>query len=169
MLGVAAGCRSQLAIVSDDGATLSQALTYLVGLFQAGGRDNLITAIIYLQMMDVSRMIPAGIIPLNTENIMYKEGILPVAVKLSQNYPNPFNPNTKIEFNLDSGADCQLEVYDILGRKVTTLLKGYYAPGSYEVEWDGTDANGNSVSSGIYFYQITAGDISKTCKMTLMK
>lgn len=169
MLGVAAGCRSQLTVVSDDGATLSQALTYLVGLFQQGGRDNLITAIIYLQMMDVSRMIPAGIIPLDTENIMYKKHLLPVTISLSQNYPNPFNPNTKIAFSLDNGSDCKLEVYDILGRKVITLLDSYFAPGNYEIEWHGDDYNGNKVASGIYFYRLAAGDRSETRKMIMMK
>jgi len=169
MLGVAAGCRSQLTVVTDDGATLSQALTYLVGLFQQGGRDNLITAIIYLQMMDVSRMIPAGIIPLDTDNIMYKKNVMPITINLEQNYPNPFNPNTNIAFSLDNGTDCRLDIHDILGRRVATLLNSYFAPGNYEIEWDGTNSEGYKVASGIYFYTITAGDYSETRKMSLMK
>jgi hypothetical protein len=169
MLSVAAGCRSQMSVVSADGATLSQALTYLVGLFQEGGRDNLITAVIYLQMMDVSRIIPGGVIPLDTDNIMYKEAVLADDFELRQNHPNPFNPRTTIDFSLEVNADVRLEVFDLLGRNVTTLIDGYIEAGNHHVEWNGTDATGHEVASGVYFYRIQVGDYSQTRKMVMMK
>lgn len=88
---------------------------------------------------------------------------------LSQNYPNPFNPSTTIKFTIPSSVrrktqDVKLTVYDILGRKVQTLLNKKLTPGSYEVKF-----NGNNFSSGVYFYKVTAGEYIQTKKMLLMK
>jgi hypothetical protein len=119
--------------------------------------------------MDVSRIIPGGIIPLETANIMYKEAVLADDFKLSQNHPNPFNPRTTIEYSLEVNAEVKLEVFDLLGRNVTTLVDGYVEAGDHRVEWNGIDAGGNAVATGVYFYRIQVGNFSETRKMVMMK
>ncbi|HUI65466.1 MAG TPA: T9SS type A sorting domain-containing protein [Bacteroidota bacterium] len=88
---------------------------------------------------------------------------------LEQNYPNPFNPATIISFTVPSFSQVRLEVYDILGRLVTTLLSQEMASGTYKVRWDGTAQNGVGVSSGVYFYRIQAGSSTAIRKMLLLK
>ncbi len=88
---------------------------------------------------------------------------------LSQNYPNPFNPETVINFNLIKDVEVSLNIYNIKGQKVKTLITGKLAKGSYPIIWKGKDDSGNSVSSGIYFYKLKAGDFEKTKKMLFLK
>ena len=88
---------------------------------------------------------------------------------LAQNYPNPFNPTTTIEFGLPRADNVVLKIYDILGREVKTLINEYMQPGRYKVVWDGKDAFGRSVSSGVYFYVLKAGTFIKSRKMLLVK
>lgn len=90
--------------------------------------------------------------------------------KLSQNYPNPFNPSTKIQFSLPQTEKVRLEVYDIQGNLVKSLVDyELYSAGNYEVVWDGTNNHGKKVSSGIYFTKMHAGKFSQTKKMNLVK
>ena len=97
------------------------------------------------------------------------EGI-PVEFSLDQNYPNPFNPVTTIRFALPSEANVRLEIYNMLGQRVASIIDGeHYAAGIYEAIWDARDASGNEVSSGIYIYRISAGEFNETRKMILMK
>jgi flagellar hook assembly protein FlgD len=93
---------------------------------------------------------------------------------LNQNYPNPFNPATTIKFKVQNSrfkipAHTSLKIYNILGQKVRTLVEEPKKAGSYEVIWDGKDDQGNQLSSGIYFYQLKAGDYTETKKMLLLK
>jgi hypothetical protein len=95
--------------------------------------------------------------------------ISPVQFSLSQNYPNPFNPSTTIKFSIpfvETGHDpsLQLKVYDILGNEVATLVNEDKPVGSYGVEFDGSN-----LPSGIYFYQLRAGNFVETKKMILLK
>ncbi len=88
---------------------------------------------------------------------------------LSQNYPNPFNPTTKIKYTIPfvethRYASVKLKVYDILGNEIETLVNKEQSPGEYEVEF-----NGSNLSSGIYFYRLSAGSFIQTKKMILMK
>ena len=89
--------------------------------------------------------------------------------ELFQNYPNPFNPSTRIEFALQQSAQVQLTVYNMLGQVVRTLVDSRIAPGIHEVQWDGRNEIGQSVVSGIYLYQLKAGNFTETRKMILMK
>lgn len=96
---------------------------------------------------------------------------IPMEFSLSQNYPNPFNPATKIQFTIPpsplpfgKGTGVRLLVYDILGNKITTLVDEEKPAGSYEVEF-----NAEKLSSGVYFYRITAGDFMQTKKMLLLR
>ncbi|MBC8414871.1 MAG: T9SS type A sorting domain-containing protein [Candidatus Cloacimonetes bacterium] len=85
------------------------------------------------------------------------------------NYPNPFNPETKIVFNLPESGQVKLEIYNIKGQKVKTLLDCYMSPGRSEMIWNGKDDNGKRVSSGVYFYQLVAEKKTITKKMILIK
>lgn len=98
---------------------------------------------------------------------------IPLEYNLSQNTPNPFNPVTKIKFGLPKpdlspgkagGLHVQLVIYDIVGREVATLINRQLNPGTYEVEWDGTN-----YPSGVYFYKLITDDVILTRKMVLVK
>jgi len=103
------------------------------------------------------------------------ENDTPSEFYLGQNYPNPFNPSTKIKFTIPSvtlseveGSFVTLKVYDVLGNVVATLVDEYKPARSYEVEFNQVSENRNLVS-GIYFYQLKAGDYFETKKMVLLK
>ncbi len=89
---------------------------------------------------------------------------IPVHYSLLQNYPNPFNPSTKIEFKIPASGLVTLKVYDLLGREVTTLINDKLEPGNYTVNFEAVN-----LSSGIYFYTLTAGDFVSSKKMILLK
>ncbi|RMH61229.1 MAG: T9SS C-terminal target domain-containing protein [Calditrichaeota bacterium] len=102
----------------------------------------------------------------------YQPVLLPERFTLYQNYPNPFNPVTTIRFALPADADgarVSVEVYDILGQKVTTLLDAPLKAGYHEVQWKGVSDRKIRVSSGVYFYKIQAGRYNATRKMVLIK
>jgi hypothetical protein len=94
---------------------------------------------------------------------------LPNEFALSQNYPNPFNPTTQIQFSLPEQSDVRLDVYDIAGRRVATLLNEYLSTGTYTVTWDARNETGHAVSSGVYIYRIQAGSFVQTKRMVFIK
>ena len=94
---------------------------------------------------------------------------LPTEFALAQNYPNPFNPSTEVCFDLPKASHVELNVFNILGQRVKTLVSGEMPAGSHQVSWDGTDSDGGLVASGIYFYRISAGDFSSSKKMMMLK
>ncbi|MFC1726070.1 FlgD immunoglobulin-like domain containing protein [candidate division KSB1 bacterium] len=125
----------------------------------------------------------------NTNNILYVgtdcQGILslnltitgipeneintPRKYKLSQNYPNPFNSGTVIRYYIRKSSKIDLSIYNSLGQKIRTLVNAESPPGEFQVNWNGTDDNGNSIPSGVYFYRINAGRFSDTKKTVLIK
>ncbi|GEM_PF-6259596 len=94
---------------------------------------------------------------------------IPQSLQLLQNYPNPFNPSTNIAFYLPEAAQVEVSIYSLTGEKVITLLNGYNEAGTYQVSWDGKDAQGNPVGSGIYLYQLKTGEKRLMKKMILIK
>ncbi len=96
-------------------------------------------------------------------------GEIPTEFALQQNYPNPFNPTTQINFSLPENQRVKLEVYDVIGRLVTTIVDKDMEPGNYNVSWEGTDASGAKVTSGIYLYRLQAGSYSAVKKMVMVK
>ena len=88
---------------------------------------------------------------------------------LDPNYPNPFNSATTIRYRLEAPGRVRLEVFDIQGQKVKTLADGDAGPGAYQVEWDGTDASGNPVATGVYLARLQKGKASLVHKMLLLK
>jgi hypothetical protein len=95
--------------------------------------------------------------------------ILPSELTLQQNYPNPFNPSTEIMFSLPEESDVVLDIYNILGQRVTTLLDTHLPAGSHSVTWNGRCDDGSTAASGMYFYRIEAKDYQESKKMLLLK
>ena len=93
-----------------------------------------------------------------------KEQIIPKEYSLYQNYPNPFNPVTTIKFDIPNDGVVQLEIFDILGRRIITLVDEYKTAGSYEKVF-----NASSLASGVYVYKLQAGDFISSKKMILLK
>ncbi|MBV6444484.1 MAG: T9SS type A sorting domain-containing protein [Ignavibacteriales bacterium] len=89
--------------------------------------------------------------------------------KLGQNYPNPFNPETKIEFSLGRKAAVNLEIYDVSGKKVRSLVNGEVSAGAQSVVWDGKNDAGLRVPTGVYFYTLKTGEFTESKKMILLK
>jgi len=110
-------------------------------------------------------LIGGGLTPIDEET----PEVLPTALALRGNYPNPFNPKTSIMFDLPTPGPVELSVYDVKGRLVTTLVDGDMLAGSHEVVWQGRDAAGAPVSSGVYFARVIAGGDAVSKKMLLLK
>lgn len=88
---------------------------------------------------------------------------------LKQNFPNPFNPSTNIEFTVPEQGQVELQIFNVLGQKVRTLVSEKLQAGNFTATWNGTDESGKLVSSGVYFYKLTAGEFSQTRKMVFLK
>ncbi len=94
---------------------------------------------------------------------------LPKSIQLESNYPNPFNPETRIVFGLPEASAVRLTVYDVLGREVRTLQQGNVAAGWHELVWDGRDAFGRVMATGLYVYRLEAQGKALTKTMVLVK
>jgi hypothetical protein len=95
--------------------------------------------------------------------------LFPTRYKLAQNYPNPFNPETNIQYSLPEPAFVKLEIYNILGQKLRTLVDEYQLRDNYSVVWDSQNDHGIRMPSGLYFYRISAGKFIQIKKMVLLK
>jgi hypothetical protein len=93
-----------------------------------------------------------------------REGEMPSRFILSQNYPNPFNPSTTINFALPKSGQVELKIYNTLGQEVASLINEEKSAGTYSAQW-----NAGNVASGVYFYQLKAGEYSDTKKLLLIK
>ncbi|MBK7380039.1 MAG: T9SS type A sorting domain-containing protein [Ignavibacteriales bacterium] len=90
--------------------------------------------------------------------------VYPSEFLLEQNFPNPFNPGTKISWQSPAGSWQTLKIYDVLGNEIATLVNEYREAGSYEINFDAS-----SFSSGVYYYQLKAGNFIETRKMILLR
>ena len=104
---------------------------------------------------------------------VYDAPAIPTSFKLAQNYPNPFNPVTTIEYNVANSSFVTLEVYDVMGRLVKTLVDNQWTvagqTSGYSVNWNGVDDSGQRVSAGLYIYRLQSGSMTTTNKMILLK
>jgi hypothetical protein len=96
--------------------------------------------------------------------VSQKGGPIPTSYSLLQNFPNPFNPTTRIHFGIPKVSKVSLVIYDVLGRKVVTLVDKQLVPGYYDYNW-----NASSMASGVYFYRLRAGSFTETKKLVLLK
>jgi hypothetical protein len=94
---------------------------------------------------------------------------VPQMFALHANYPNPFNPSTTIHYQLPASSQVRLELYDVLGQKVRTLVHGAQSAGHYQAVWDGRNEVGDRMAAGVYFYRLQAGEFIQVRKLLLMK
>jgi len=91
---------------------------------------------------------------------------------LGQNYPNPFNPTTKIHYSIPNNLNnlqIQLQIFNVLGQRIRTLISGKKVAGSYSIEWDGKDDQARPAASGVYVYRLQAGEMTESRKMILLR
>ena len=163
LLNVAAGFISQTAVISADGARVTQAITYCDNLID-DPNGNHEKAKTICDDINNGIQVPAGMIPLSTANIAYRNVIKPDEFALLQNYPNPFNPSTEISFHIPSATHVKLELFNINGQKVAMLVDGDFESGFHSITFDGSE-----FASGIYLYRMTASEFVETKKMLLIK
>ena len=108
--------------------------------------------------------VPIELVATNVVSNEHEESSTPHLFALNQNYPNPFNPSTVIKFSVPKTGKVSLKVYDLLGREVSTLVDGRLVAGQHEAEFNAT-----GMSSGVYYYRLTAGEKAQTKKMLLIK
>ncbi len=162
---------AQYEVVTEDGITAGDVLTYSSQLLSDNDPSNDELAKDIAEQVNKQQLIAAGIVP--SGNVLYKRNgfnsidygsFIPKEFKARANYPNPFNPSTTISFDLPDDLHVTLEVYNSLGQKMADLVDSFYQAGYHSVKWDAGD-----FSSGIYYYRIKAGKFSKIMKMVLMK
>ncbi len=125
-------------------------------------------AVAIIQDWDSLEILQAAQVNLYPTNV--NDPAVPAEISLHQNFPNPFNPSTTISFSIaQTSSFVNLEIFNTKGQKVKTLVNERFSSGQHSIIWNGTDDNGNPVSSGIYFYKLRAGRYASTKKMILMK
>ena len=92
----------------------------------------------------------------------------PAGFKLGPNYPNPFNPSTVIPYQLPTATHVRLEVFNVLGQRIATLVDGQRSGGLHTAQWDGTDAAGQAVGAGVYIYRLSGGGLTVSRRMVLV-
>jgi hypothetical protein len=97
------------------------------------------------------------------------ESFIPTRYELSQNYPNPFNPVTYIQYSVPFYDYITIDIINIRGQIINTIVQGSHQPGNYEIIWDGKNHYGASVPSGIYFYKMDAMDFISIKKLIIIK
>lgn len=104
-----------------------------------------------------------------TSEVAQQNSESPENFRLHQNYPNPFNPSTSITYELDTAGLVSLKVFNLLGNEIATLVEEQKEAGHFTASWDGRDARGQNVSSGVYLYKIQAGNKVDSHKMLLLR
>jgi peroxiredoxin len=113
--------------------------------------------------------IKAKIDELLTTTAIEDNNLSPVKFELKNNYPNPFNPETRIPFSVDKTQNIKLEIYNISGQLIRTIVNAPFAKGNFEVTWNGRDTNGTNVASGVYFSRLQGDGISQVKQLLLVK
>jgi hypothetical protein len=181
MLNIVSGKLRQTQEISADGCTVSQLITYC-DMFVSDEIDppddincpghgspwlRYIYAAFMLVKANLGLTIPVGMIPEDVIRIAYKqhnEENLPIEFSRHQNYPNPFNPTTEISFSLPNAANVKLEVYNVVGQLVTSLVNRHLEAGHHSATWDGSDVAGD-----VCIYRLQAGDVVDSKRMVLLK
>ncbi|UCG51055.1 MAG: S8 family serine peptidase [Candidatus Latescibacterota bacterium] len=142
---------------TDEGPGVGEEITLYLGDYEIPA------GVTWTAMGDV---IDLGDVVTSTEDPVQS---LPKTYALHNNYPNPFNPATTIKYELPTASDVRLVIYNIKGQVVRELVRKWQPAGRYTATWDGTNASGDAVASGVYFYRIKAGEYVNTRKMVFLK
>ena len=150
-----------------EGADLPSEVTFFLGLANLPGTSmdpELLNVVCGYPDEDSPVVVETNALSLD-ENLT-----IPTQFALHQNYPNPFNPSTQISFDVPEGSELvSLNIYNILGKKVSTLLNNVVNPGKHKIEWNAKDNEGNPVASGIYFYELSSSSFTARKKMLLIR
>ena len=150
-----------------EGADLPSEVTFFLGLANLPGTSmdpELLNVVCGYPDEDSPVVVETNALSLD-ENLT-----IPTQFALHQNYPNPFNPSTQISFDIPEGSELvSLNIYNILGKKVSTLLNNVVSPGKHKIEWNAKDNEGNPVASGIYFYELSSSSFTARKKMLLIR
>ena len=150
-----------------EGADLPSEVTFFLGLANLPGTSmdpELLNVVCGYPDEDSPVVVETNALSLD-ENLT-----IPTQFALHQNYPNPFNPSTQISFDIPEGSELvSLNIYNILGKKVSTLLNNVVNPGEHMIEWNAKDNEGNPVASGIYFYELSSSSFTARKKMLLIR
>ena len=150
-----------------EGADLPSEVTFFLGLANLPGTSmdpELLNVVCGYPDEDSPVVVERNALSLD-ENLT-----IPTQFALHQNYPNPFNPSTQISFDVPEGSELvRLNIYNILGKKVSTLLNNVLSPGKHKIEWNAKDNEGNPVASGIYFYELSSSSFTARKKMLLIR
>ena len=150
-----------------EGADLPSEVTFFLGLANLPGTSmdpELLNVVCGYPDEDSPVVVETNALSLD-ENLT-----IPTQFALHQNYPNPFNPSTQISFDIPEGSELvRLNIYNILGKKVSTLLNNVVSPGKHKIEWNAKDNEGNPVASGIYFYELSSSSFTARKKMLLIR
>ena len=95
--------------------------------------------------------------------------IIPIEYALYQNYPNPFNPATTIQYSISHSGTISLEIFNLLGQKIKTIVNEFQPIGTYSIRWDGKSDDNKITASGIYYYRLRANEFISTKKMLFIK
>jgi len=165
-LAVAAG--TQLVIRRTVGYDVAYPLSDIVDLTYGTSDLNVTTSggteSYPLSTIDYVEFVPDGL-PTGVDD----SGVPVVPTHLYQNYPNPFNPQTQIAFDLPSAGRAEIRIYDVLGRRIRTLVDGNRPAGRQILGWDGRDDSGKEVASGTYFYRLVAPGVDESRKMVIVR
>jgi len=119
------------------------------------------------EILQGTKMMLSDLTPLGVDD--NDQVALPTETKLGNNYPNPFNPATTVDFSIRDAGYYEVAVYNVIGQQVKTLVEGELESGQHSVVWDGKDASGSDVASGVYFYRLVGSDFESARKMILLK
>lgn len=151
-----------ITLVGQTGVISSQATSLNTAHFTIRVRDSSNPSLTDVQHLTlVTRM---------SNNIEDDHGsVLPEDFVLKQNYPNPFNQSTLIEYNLHRHAHLTVEIFNVSGQRIRSLVDGEQSADSYATEWDGSSDNNHELPTGVYYYRVVAGDHLEVKKMLLLK
>ncbi|MGD9899863.1 MAG: T9SS type A sorting domain-containing protein [Calditrichaceae bacterium] len=152
-----------LIIFDDDTDSTSAQIIYMAFNLAAVADEQIAAGLIGNA---VDYLLTDGDIPVAINNLPAQ---IPVSYRLDQNYPNPFNPVTTIRYKIPQKTKVKLEIFDVLGRKIRTLVNQKQNAGQYEIQWNGIDHLGRESASGVYFYRFSAGDFIQIRKMIFLK
>ncbi len=161
-----AECSMQRELTADISAYRGQEVALKISAQGLGATGDLVAAVAEVFIIEnpfIERGQPKA------EPQRASEEYLPLAFTMEQNYPNPFNPETQIRYELPEASHVTLRLYNLMGQLVRTLVDAEEPAGSHAVRWDGRDAQGQELASGVYLYQIKAGSFVATKKMLYLR
>jgi hypothetical protein len=147
---------------------------YIRGLTDSEGRFETAVALaepgeLYVTASGQDMLPSIDTVAVHVSSGIDNDPLVPAQTYLGNNYPNPFNPTTDIQFAIADPDRIKLEIYDITGRKVKTLIDSHCSAGTHEVRWDGVNENGQPASAGMYLYRLSTSDKDLVKKMVLLK